>query len=91
VQLTTTPDEQAAIDLIRQNNFGAGAAYFRRSLNGRSAYTVIYGVFESRDPAQNALAALPPGIRKSKPWVRRFSEVQALLQPQKPVLTTLDR
>ncbi|MGQ0657676.1 MAG: SPOR domain-containing protein [Chromatiales bacterium] len=81
LQLLTASSEQSVIDVINGANFGADATYFKRDLNGRIAYTAVYGVFATREQANDALATLPSAMRKSKPWVRLFAEVQALLLP----------
>lgn len=81
VQLVTASSEQSIVDVIRHGNVVSDAAYFKRDLNGRVAYTVIYGVFESKRQASDALSALPAAMKKSKPWVRSFFDVQGLLLP----------
>jgi TPR repeat protein len=81
LQLVTASSEQSVADLIARGGLGANTAYFRRSLNGGVGYTLVHGVYASKLEAQDALASLPTSFQKSKPWVRSFADIQALLQP----------
>ncbi len=79
LQLVTASNEASVAGLIDRPEFGPDRAYFSRALADRTGYTAILGVYRSREEAQQALAALPADLQKTKPWVRSFAEVQALL------------
>lgn len=80
LQLVTASSEQSVLDLLGRAGLGAEAAYFSRALNDHVGYTAIFGVFASREDALSALGQLPAEIQKTKPWVRSFAEVQALVR-----------
>lgn len=80
LQLVTTSSEQSVLELLGRAGLGAEAAYFSRALNDHVGYTAIFGVFASREDALSALGQLPAEIQKTKPWVRSFAEVQALVR-----------
>lgn len=79
LQLVTASNEASVASLIDRPEFGSDRAYFRRALAERTGYTAILGVYRSRAEAQQALSALPAELQKTRPWVRSFAEVQALL------------
>lgn len=79
LQLVTASDEASVARLIDRPEFGPDRAYFSRVLADRTGYTAILGVYRSRQEAQQALASLPPDVQKTRPWVRSFAEVQALI------------
>lgn len=42
-----------------------------------TTYVLIYGIFKSRQQAQNAAEKLPKSILKSSPWIRQFTALQS--------------
>ncbi len=42
-------------------------------------YMLLYGVFENRTAAQQAVSALPGELRQNKPWIRRIRAVRSQL------------
>lgn len=79
LQLVTASNEASVASLIDRPEFGPDRAYFSRALADRTGYTAILGVYRSREEAQQALASLPADLQKTRPWVRSFADVQALL------------
>jgi TPR repeat protein len=80
LQLVTASNEQSVMDLLGRAGLGPQVAYFRRAMNDRTGYTAIFGVFDTRADASQALSQLPSELLKTRPWVRSFAEVQALAQ-----------
>jgi TPR repeat protein len=80
LQLVTASNEASVAGLIDRPELGPDRAYFSRAVADHRGYTAILGVFGSRAEAQQALTGLPPDLQKTKPWVRSFAEVQALIE-----------
>lgn len=58
--------------------------FFRSTRDGKDWYVVMYGVYDNRQQAIDATAALPDDIRTSSPWARRLSEVHGLIRARSP-------
>ena len=86
IQLVTARNEQAIVDLLNRHNQTSNRAYFRRKLNGAFHYTAILGVFKSSQMAAEALAALPPDLKRSKPLIRQFAVLQELILLRQGIL-----
>jgi len=80
VQLATGVSEAAMIYFLERGNFEHERAYFRFLYRDEDRYTSVYGSFNSRENARQALNALAPELKTARPWIRRFREVQAMLQ-----------
>lgn len=57
----------------------AKAVYYRTRSKERDLYTLVYGVYASREQAEAALAQLPAELRAIKPHIRNFASVHAEL------------
>ena len=54
----------------------------KKQLNGVSWYTVLYGQFDSKAAAREALQALPNDVKKYGPFIRDLDEVKASPTPK---------
>jgi TPR repeat protein len=81
LQIGANSNEQGLIEYLADQKLGPDVAYLRRELDGKLFYTAVYGVFDSRKSAHHASLKLPAGVRKNKPWVRKFSDLQAIAVP----------
>jgi len=79
-QLISLGAESDMNQYIKNNKIQDKANYFKRTVNGKSRYTLVYGVYESRQQAQASLASLPKNIRAGKPWIRQYADIQALMK-----------
>lgn len=57
--------------------------YFMTTYKGAPWHVVVYGQFESRAAAMNAIASLPLALRKLRPWPRSISGVKADIEKNK--------
>lgn len=55
-------------------------AFSATEYDGRTHYNLFFGVFDTVSQARAAIAALPPELRTSQPWVRQFESVQRALR-----------
>ena len=52
-------------------------AIYHINRNKSDWYVLIYGNAQNKAAMQEVLNALPPQLRKNRPWVRKFNDVQA--------------
>lgn len=64
--------------LIKQYKFEDKAFYFTYDVNGRRFVKVIYGIYETKEEVQKAIAALPPVLHKNSPWADKIGIKQAV-------------
>jgi len=55
-------------------------AYYPTVRNGHVWYALLYGLFENRQQAQQALKKLPKHIRQNKPWLRSLRAIKKTIQ-----------
>lgn len=77
LQLANASSIDDARSYIKTHHLGKAAKVYTRKVNDQTVHTVIYGHYQSRNAAMTALHKLPASIKKSKPWPRPLSAVQA--------------
>jgi len=55
-------------------------SYYPTVRNGHVWYALLYGLFENRQQAQQALEKLPKHIRQNKPWLRSLRAIKKTIQ-----------
>lgn len=78
IQLFSTSSEGALRSFVRRHRI-ADLAWFQSNSGDRTWYSLIHGAFASVDEARAAAERLPAVLRAQKPWIRKMSDVQALL------------
>jgi septal ring-binding cell division protein DamX len=78
IQLFSTSSEEALRSFARRHRI-ADLAWFQSGTGGRVWYSLIHGAFATVDEARAAAERLPAVLRTEKPWIRKMSDVQALL------------
>ena len=81
IQIFSVSNEQAMIKFLEHQTMGPDVAYFKHRHDGKIYFTAIYGVFDSEKNAHQARLKLPFSLKKSKPWIRKFSDLQAFHYP----------
>lgn len=79
IQIGSGSTEDGIIRFLKQGNFSQVTAYVKVFVKEAYRYSALYGSFASYAEAQNAIAGLPQDIQATKPWVRKFKTVQALV------------
>ena len=79
LQIGSVTREEDIVNFLRENGIENEAAYIQVVIKGVTRYNALYGVYESYSAANEAVESLPAGLRKVKPWVRRFAVLQKLL------------
>jgi len=86
LQLFGTDKEQNADEFIKQHRIEGKAGYFYTQRKGQDWYSVIYGAYEEKSAAQQTAKTLPASLKKIKPWVRRFDDIQANINASRKIV-----
>lgn len=78
IQLASVVSEKDITDYILSSNIGDKAGYVEVIVNDITRYTAIYGLYNTYQNAELAIAELPAAIQKTKPWVRNTGILQGL-------------
>lgn len=84
LQLASSTNPRKIEKYYRDNDLEGNAGYYRNVRKGKNWYALVYGSYPSSKAAQQAIETLPEGLRKWKPWVRRFRDIQGTMQPLEP-------
>ncbi|MCC7410848.1 MAG: SEL1-like repeat protein [Gammaproteobacteria bacterium] len=79
VQVATGDDRDALTAFLRRHGLAADSAWFAFESSSGTRYSAVFGSFDTLESARLALATLPEAARATRPWIRRFREVQALM------------
>jgi len=80
LQLLGARDPETLLKFAQRNNLSANAAWYKTWLTSKPYYVLVYGSYNSRETARNAIAGLPPQLRSLKPWVKSMKSVQQALK-----------
>lgn len=75
LQLLGGRSEKSLREYLKKNPVPEPVATFRTVFKGDDWYVLVYGEFPSMTAAQQAVATLPPAVRRGKPWPRSFASV----------------
>ncbi|MBF0266232.1 MAG: SPOR domain-containing protein [Gammaproteobacteria bacterium] len=76
LELITFSSKEKLNDFIKINKLEKNTNYYKRVSNGKTRYTLIYGSYDTKKNAINALNNLPKQIKISKPWLKKYSDIQ---------------
>lgn len=77
LQLLSVYKLNAVESYIKRHHLeGDDIAIIKTVVKGQRHYVLIKGEYDSRKAARAGLLALPPEIRKAKPWIRPFKDLQ---------------
>ena len=84
IQIYASEDLAAVRRFLAAHRLDRQVAAYRFERRGRPWVGVVYGRFDDMAAARRAIARLPADIRSGGPWVRRFGDVQALVNKPGP-------
>ena len=61
-----------AYKLLQNQN----VAYYQTVYKGKQWYPLLYGVYQTKSEAADAVKELPEKVQKSIPWIRKISAIQ---------------
>lgn len=80
VQLFSSTGTEGAKKFIARHKLQEAAAVFRFSKNGKAWTGVVFGVYSNRGEAAETIDALKPALKRSGPWPRKISDIQAKIE-----------
>ncbi|MDQ7014876.1 MAG: SPOR domain-containing protein [Gammaproteobacteria bacterium] len=87
MQILAVRSKQELLQEIKKSNLEQGElAYYPIIRNGHVWYALLYGLFEHRADAQQAIKKLPTHLRQNKPWLRSLRAIKKAIQ-QVPIET----
>ncbi len=84
LQLLGVRNESSLKNFLAHSQLPGPVAYFHTEYKGGDWYVLVQGDYPTMTAARTAISALPAAVRKSKPWPRTFSTVQADIQKVAP-------
>ncbi len=66
--------------LIQQHKLKRHLAFYQTQRKGKPWYALVYGEYADKQQAIDARNQLPRDLRKQKPWIRRFGDIQQSLR-----------
>ncbi|MBV34716.1 MAG: hypothetical protein CMP47_04575 [Rickettsiales bacterium] len=67
--------EKAAAERFQKSLDLADSYVYQANLDGKIRYRVLWGAFDTRAEAQQAIESLPEDILAQQPWIRQFSAI----------------
>ena len=67
--------EKAAAERFQKSLDLADSYVYQANLDGKIRYRVLWGAFDPRAEAQQAIESLPEDILAQQPWIRQFSAI----------------
>ncbi len=77
LQIASSGDKNKLENYIKQHKLEKYSAYFRRKMNNKDWYSLLYGNYESRTAAMKAAEEIKLELGISDIWIRQFNDVQA--------------
>lgn len=65
---------------IQQHKLKQHLAFYHTQRKGKPWYALVYGEHANKQQAIDARSRLPHALRKQKPWIRRFGDIQQALK-----------
>ena len=81
LQLASSKNPKLIQKYYRENKLEGEAGYYRNYRQGKNWYALVYGSYPSINEAKQAVDSLPVELRKWSPWVRKFQDIQRIMQP----------
>jgi septal ring-binding cell division protein DamX len=81
LQLASSTNPKLIQKYYRENKLEGEAGYYRNYRQGKNWYALVYGSYPSINEAKQAVNSLPVELRKWSPWVRKFQDIQRIMQP----------
>lgn len=84
LQLLAVRNPDSLRGFLRDHAIPEPVAVFRARLKGHDWYVLVQGDYPSMSAARAAVAELPAGVRKSKPWPRSFVSIHTDIRKTSP-------
>ncbi len=78
VQIASSPERALAQQLIERNQLGGNSTVIGTRRGDRTVWLVVHGSYGGPAEAREAIASLPPQIRRNDPFARTMQSLQAI-------------
>ncbi len=82
IQLFGSHSKQATDELIKKYSLKGDIIRFETQRDGKSWFTLTYGNYQSKQLANEAVAALAPALTSPTPWIRSMGSIKEVLQTE---------
>lgn len=79
-QLLGARGPETLLKFAQRNQLSAPAAWYKTQLKSRDYYVIVYGSYNSRTAAADAIKALPTSLQSLKPWIKSIKSVKKALK-----------
>ena len=79
MQLFSSWEPQAIERFVHKYALQDNIARFASQRDGKTWFSLVYGSYAGKQAANNAVSALPPDLRKTRPWIRTFASIKQQL------------
>jgi len=80
LQLMASHEEKGIRDFLGKHGVNSQYAVYTTQKDGRDWHVVIYGIYQTREFADEARKNLPPYLKTLNPWIRSMADVQKSIQ-----------
>jgi len=77
LQLLGTQSRKSLESFMRKHRLTGDVSIYKTLRDGKDWYALVYGAYNNKQAARQAVQQLPKSLGKVKPWIRRFDSVQA--------------
>ncbi len=91
IQLFGSHNKQAIDELIKKHSLKGDIIRFETQRDGKNWFTLTYGNYQSKQLANEAVAALAPALTSPTPWIRSMGSIKEILQTGQLGSQSLDK
>ncbi len=77
IQIFATYHLQSLDKFVVSRAIDKDFAWFETVHRGKPWYVLVHGIYQERNDARAAIAALPSALRQAKPWIRTIASITA--------------
>lgn len=77
IQLLAARQPESLRRFIEEHGLGDETGQITLRRNGELWHVLVYGTYPTKAAAREAIRALPPSLRRARPWARRIGDLQA--------------
>ncbi len=83
LQVLATGNQRALSGFVSRHHIENDSAYFSSMKGAQQWYSLLYGSYDTQADARQAIDALPAALRHARPWIRRYSDIQATIRKER--------
>ncbi len=80
LQIVASPSKENLFSFVNQHQLKQQTAYYQKSVDNKTWYVLVYGIYENRDQAIDSISNLPEEIRKNNPYAVQLNKIHQIIQ-----------